>query len=200
MNYNLLVPPIAGAAIGWVTNYVAIKLLFRPHRPVHVLGYKIQGIIPKRRREIARSMARAIEKELLSHDDIASALGGIDWEKEIERTIDEAVEHRFAASRINRIPVINLVSDNIKNQIKNIITKEVIKQVDRKKGSLASKLRERIDIQELVVSRIDRLDLKRFEDLLQQFISRELKHLEWLGGIMGFLIGLFQSGFQYFFS
>ncbi len=42
------------------------------------------------------------------------------------------------------------------------------------------------------------LDLMRFEKLLTEFIARELKHREWLGGIMGFLIGIAQSGFTYF--
>ncbi|MBI5643456.1 MAG: DUF445 family protein [Deltaproteobacteria bacterium] len=193
MDYQLLLPPLAGAVIGWFTNYVAIKLLFRPHKPVHILGYRIQGVIPKRRKEIARSMAKAIEKELLSSDDLAKALGGMNWEKEIEKTVEEAVEHKFT-TRFQNLPIIGLVSENIKNQVKLTITKEILRQVDRKKGALASKLKQNIDIQEIMVSKIDQLDLKRFEGLLTEFIARELKHLEWLGGVMGFLIGLAQSG------
>ena len=92
MRLELLIPPVAGAIIGWVTNYVAIKLLFRPHIPFSILGYQVQGVIPKRRKEIARSMARAIEKDLLSSGDFAKALSGLDWEKEIENTVEEAVE------------------------------------------------------------------------------------------------------------
>lgn len=195
MDYQLLLPPLAGAVIGWFTNYVAIKLLFRPHKPVHILGYRIQGVIPKRRKEIARSMAKAIEKELLSSDDLAKALGGMNWEKEIEKTVEEAVEHKFT-TRFQNLPIIGLVSENIKNQVKLTITKEILRQVDRKKGALASKLKQNIDIQEIMVSKIDQLDLKRFEGLLTEFIARELKHLEWLGGVMGFLIGLAQSGFS----
>ncbi|MBI5493065.1 MAG: DUF445 family protein [Deltaproteobacteria bacterium] len=199
MNYNLLLPPVVGAVIGWFTNYVAIKLLFRPHRPVEVLGFKIQGVIPRRRKEIARSMAKAIEKELLSTEDLAKALGGLDWEKEIEKVIEDAVEHRFGSNRLMSLPVIGLLSDNLKNQVKLVITKELLRQIDLKKGKIADKFRENIDIKEMLVSKIDRLDLMRFEKLLTEFIARELKHLEWLGGIMGFLIGIAQSAFTYFF-
>lgn len=198
MDYRLLMPPVFGAVIGWLTNYVAIKLLFKPHRRVEILGFNIQGVIPKRRKEIARSMARAIEKELLSSEDLAKALSGLNWEEEIEKTVEEAVEHRFK-SRITSLPVIGLVSDSLKSQIKYIITKELLRQLDKKKGSLAEKFKKNIDIKELLVSKIDQLDLKRFEGLLTEFISRELKHLEWLGGVMGFIIGVGQSLFMYFY-
>lgn len=199
MYLNLILPPIIGAVIGWLTNYVAIKLLFRPHIPMEVLGFRIQGIIPKRRKEIARSIARTIEKELLSSEDFATVLSGLNWEKEVERTVEEAIEHRFS-SRFLKLPVVGLVSENLKNQIKLLITKEIVAHLDRKKGTLAARVRDRVDVKELLVTRIDQLDLMRFEKLLTDFITRELKHLEYLGGVMGFLIGLFQALFTYFFG
>lgn len=192
MQLEQLIPPVAGAIIGWVTNYVAIKLLFRPHIPFSILGYQVQGVIPKRRKEIARSMAKAIEKDLLSSGDFAKALSGLDWEKEIESTVEEAVEHRFS-SKYLKLPIVSLVSENLKGQVKLVLTKEIISHLDRKKDSLAAKVKESIDVQELLVTKIDKLDLKKFEKLLTDFIARELKHLEYLGGVMGFIIGLFQS-------
>jgi uncharacterized membrane protein YheB (UPF0754 family) len=200
MNLSLLIPPVTGAAIGWVTNYVAIKLLFRPHKPFDLLGYRVQGVIPKRRKEIARSMARAIEKELLSSEDLARALGSLDWKAEVEKTVEEAVEHRLGSSTLTNIPIIGMVSENLKYQIKYAITKEILLQIDKKKGALASKVKDNIDIKELLVSKIDNLDLMKFERLLTDFIARELKHLERLGGVMGFLIGLIQSGLAYYFG
>ncbi len=197
---DYVLPPVIGAIIGWVTNYVAIKLLFRPHTPIEVFGYTIQGIIPKRRKEIARSLAKAIEKELLSSSDLASTLKDIDWQTEVEKTVEEAVEHRFGSERLKAVPVVGLISENIKYHVKYLLTKEVLRQVELKKGSLAKKLTENIDVKEMVVSKIDKLDLMSFEKLLTEFIARELKHLEWLGGVMGFLIGLSQAGFSYFFG
>lgn len=45
-----------GAMIGWITNYIAIKMLFRPYKEMNFLFFKIQGLIPKRRSEIAISL------------------------------------------------------------------------------------------------------------------------------------------------
>jgi len=199
MDPRLLLPPVIGAGIGWLTNYVAIKLLFRPLNPVRVFGYRVQGLIPRRRREIALSMARAVEKELLRSDDIAAALEGIDWKQEVEKTVEEAVEHRFGSEKLKRLPVIGLVSENVKYHIKYLLTREILQHLDKTKGNLTARFKESVDIRELMVSRIDALDLRRFEQLLNEFIARELRHLEWLGAIMGFLIGLAQSGVIYFF-
>lgn len=199
MDLSLFLPPVIGAAIGWLTNYVAIKLLFRPHVPFNVLGWRVQGVIPKRRKEIARSIARTIEKELLSSEDLARALSGLNWEREIERTVEEVVEHRFS-SRFLQLPVVGMVSQGLKSQVKYILTREIISHLDRKKGALAAKVKENIDVKDLLVTKIDQLDLMRFERLLTDFIARELKHLEYLGGVMGFLIGVFQSLITYFFG
>ncbi|MEK7773606.1 MAG: DUF445 family protein [Deltaproteobacteria bacterium] len=199
MDYHLILPPVTGALIGWVTNYVAIKLLFRPHKPVDIFGYRIQGVIPRRRKEIARSMARAIEKELLSSEDLAATLGKINWEEEVEKIVEEAVEHRFGGERLRKIPLVGVVSENIKYHVKYLLTKEIVHRLDAGKEALASKVKKHIDVKEMLVSRIDRLDLMQFEKLLTEFIARELKHLEYLGGVMGFIIGLGQSAFYYFY-
>ena len=55
-----------GAMIGWITNYIAIKMLFRPYKEMNFLFFKIQGLIPKRRSEIAVSIADTVQKELIS--------------------------------------------------------------------------------------------------------------------------------------
>ncbi len=191
--YKLIIMPFIGCFIGWLTNYIAIKLLFRPHKPLNVLGVKLQGLIPKRRKEIAASIARAIESELLSSKDIASTLGSIDWKDEVEQAVEEAVEHRLAKSKLKNIPLVGLLSDNITYRVKYLITKDLLSQIEKKKDGLFKKVTDSMDVQGMLASKIDDLDFMRFESLLTEFIARELRHIEWLGGVMGFTIGLIQA-------
>lgn len=200
MELKFILPPLIGAAIGWFTNFVAIKLLFRPHTPVRILGFSIQGLIPKRRTQIARSMADTIEKELLSSEDFAAILDSVDWQGEVEHVIEELVEHKLSSRRISKIPIIGFVSDNLRTQIKYLITKEILAQIEKKKAGFKDTLQKSIDVRGLITERIDKLDLMKFEGLLQKFIAKELKHLEWLGGLMGFIIGIIQSVIFYIFS
>ena len=57
---QLLVMVLISGAIGWITNWVAIKMLFRPHKEINFGLFKIQGLIPKRRAEIGSGIANII--------------------------------------------------------------------------------------------------------------------------------------------
>ena len=64
-----LIPPVVGALIGYVTNVVAIKMLFRPLTEKRILGIRIPftpGILPKQRHKLADSIGRMVERELLT--------------------------------------------------------------------------------------------------------------------------------------
>lgn len=56
MVLNWIVQPVLGAVIGSVTNYIAIKMMFRPYTEKYIFGKKLPftpGIIPARRKDIA---------------------------------------------------------------------------------------------------------------------------------------------------
>src|SRR5438045_1032322 len=55
---------------GWVTTWIAIKMLFHPRRPFNLFGFKIQGIFPKNQHLIAVKLGQVVCNELLSFDEI----------------------------------------------------------------------------------------------------------------------------------
>ena len=64
-----IAPPIVGAFIGYVTNMVAIKMLFRPLKEVRLFGLRLPftpGILPRERYKLAESIGRMVEQELLT--------------------------------------------------------------------------------------------------------------------------------------
>lgn len=66
-----------GALIGGFTNYVAIIMLFRPYEPWHIGAFQLPftpGLIPKRRREIARQLGRIVEEYLMTESAIREAM------------------------------------------------------------------------------------------------------------------------------
>jgi len=81
-----LLPPILGAVIGYVTNFIAIRMLFRPLRPWRVLGLRVPltpGIIPAKRGELARRMGEMVGRHLLTADDVSRVLAREDFQKEL---------------------------------------------------------------------------------------------------------------------
>lgn len=197
INTEYILPPLLGAIIGWSTNYIAIKLLFRPIIPTNILGIKFQGVIPKRREEISIAIAETIEKELLNSDDISEAIDNLNWQAEIEKTVHDIIEKKLTSRRLKKLPVVGLLSDTITDQVKYLVTSEILKELESKKDSISNVLNKSVDVSGMVSKKIDKLDLAEFENLLTSFISRELQYIELLGAIMGFIIGLAQSIYLY---
>ena len=64
-----ILPPLLGAIIGYVTNRIAIKMLFRPLNPKRILGIRVPltpGVIPRNRFDLARTIATMVSEQLLS--------------------------------------------------------------------------------------------------------------------------------------
>ncbi|MDR1970899.1 MAG: DUF445 family protein [Treponema sp.] len=71
------VPPLAGAAIGFVTNVLAIRMLFRPLRPCYFFRWRIPftpGILPRERARLAESIGAMVERELLTPETLRERL------------------------------------------------------------------------------------------------------------------------------
>ena len=65
---KIIIPIIVGSAIGYLTNWLAIRMLFRPLEEKRIFGFKIPftpGLIPKERRRIASNIGEAVGKHLL---------------------------------------------------------------------------------------------------------------------------------------
>jgi uncharacterized membrane protein YheB (UPF0754 family) len=64
-------PPVLGAIIGYVTNDIAIRMLFRPLKEARVIGLRVPftpGIFPKERYALARSIGRMVSRELITEE------------------------------------------------------------------------------------------------------------------------------------
>ena len=68
---------VMSAVIGIFTNYIAVKMLFRPYRAKYIGKFKIPftpGIMPRRQGALARAMGRMISESLVRTEDIKKAL------------------------------------------------------------------------------------------------------------------------------
>ncbi len=89
MNYVwiVLITVAIAALIGGMTNYLAIKMLFHPRKPIHIGRWKVwftPGIIPKRKSEIARSLGRVVSDYLVTTEGLTSVLKKPQFKAQIE--------------------------------------------------------------------------------------------------------------------
>lgn len=66
-----------GALIGGITNFIAIKMLFRPHQAKYIGRFKLPftpGLIPRRQKEIAEQLGKTVVQHLLTPEGISKKL------------------------------------------------------------------------------------------------------------------------------
>lgn len=100
MNWEFFIGPLVGAIIGYITNGIAIKMLFRPLKPIIIGGYTLPftpGVIPKEKERIARSIGRVVSRELLNEEVLKKAL----LKPEVYKVLEEKVDHYIDTNQTN---------------------------------------------------------------------------------------------------
>lgn len=193
-NYYLLIfIPLLSSLIGWFTNFLAVKMLFRPKAPKNFFGINFHGIIPKRRGDLAKTIGKTIEEELLTHGDLQDAIGKIDIEDKIrpiiKEKIDNLVDNKLA--EINPM-LMSMLPPEVQEQIKTTVTNEIVIATPLIISKLGDSLINHLPIADLVVKNINQFDLDRLEELIMSTAKKEFKFIEYLGGVVGLIIGLIQ--------
>ncbi|MGG0727404.1 DUF445 domain-containing protein [Bacillus paramycoides] len=83
---NMLTTTGLGAIIGGYTNHLAIKMLFRPHRPIYIGKFQVPftpGLIPKRRDELAVQLGKMVVDHLLTPEGIGKKLTNEEFQKSL---------------------------------------------------------------------------------------------------------------------
>ena len=188
LRFALLV--LIGGLIGWITNKVAIKMLFRPINPHKILGITFQGVFPRRKDQMAISLADIIEKELLSKEVIMDQLLG----KEKLDVIKEKLKEALVEKLVEAIPpmVAMFLGGDVRGFIKKYIDKNGDEIFDQMVDEFRSVGLDNLNIHEIVKKRIDSLDFVEFEKIIFGLMNKELHFVEIIGLFLGAMIGVIQ--------
>ena len=185
--------PFICAAIGWGTNYLAIKMLFRPHRVFNIFGFKLQGILPKRQSQIAEAVGEAIEKELVRKEDLEVILKGAGKER-LTELIDKIIDKRLRLYKLNSIYLIDKLHKRTLGFLKSFTRKGIINSLE-KQSEFSADLVNNINVRGLVRERINSFSTEELEKATFLIMNKELRFVEIMGAVIGFFVGTFQMVF-----
>lgn len=189
----LLFLAVIGALIGWITNFIAIKLLFRPFEPIEIplVGIRLQGLIPKRKNEIAKSIGTTIQEELLSIEEIIEQFVSQQDQGALINIIKEKINQVLEERLPGMLP--SSLKGVIKRYIDDVIDKEAADFLTIAVENMIHSASENIDLAQMVENRINAFPMDKLEEMVIKIARTELKHIEILGGLLGFIIGLIQG-------
>ena len=183
-----------GTLIGWFTNYLAIKLLFRPYKEMNFLFFKIQGLIPKRRAEISLNIADVVEKELISVDDIAEKIEEMDIsDGVIDRLLDKVIGEKLQKNILDKNPLLKMIiNDSVIQKIKSYFKKSILENKEEIVEEIIKIAKEKINFHEIILDKMENFSLQEIEEIILKISKNELKHIEIIGGVLGGIIAVFQ--------
>jgi uncharacterized membrane protein YheB (UPF0754 family) len=173
---RFLVYPAVGAFLGFITNFIAIKLLFHPRK--RILG--IQGLLPKRKAEIAERAGEIVNQHLINSSELRRQVDREKLEKAVEKLLDTQ-RARLLDIPLVRVPLVKVISvllidkDGYFNRriIESVMHEEMVSDIVRQK--------------------INEFDVNQLESLVKSASGPEFRFIMLSGAGLGLFIGLTQA-------
>lgn len=189
--------PAVGFVIGYLTNFLALKMIFEPAEPKRIVGFTWQGGFLKRQDEVSEAYARLITSDIVNSRNILRALFEGPYTDRllqiVQRHVEDASEVYSAVPR----PVTNLLIGNddyeaLKARIGEAIVEAVpggpVYEVE---GYAA----EALDLENTLRERLKALPPDQFTGLLRPIFQEDEWKLIVVGAVLGCLVGVGQAAF-----
>lgn len=164
---QLLIMIFISATIGWITNWVAIKMLFRPHKEINFGLFKIQGLIPKRRAEIGSGIANIIQNELISVKDVISNIDREEFSKRLDSSIDKVLEKNLKAKVKEKFPVLQMFfTDRMAKDVSNTIKDIIMENQEKIFEIFSNYAEENINFEVIISDKISNFSLDKLEEII----------------------------------
>lgn len=186
-----ILPLLLSGFTGWFVIWVTIKLLFRPHKPIKIAGFKIQGILPANQQNIAENTGRLVSTQLFSFEALQEKVTSPEnfnkLKPEIEKHIDSFLRERLK----DTFPMLSmLIGDKTINQLKTAFLLELETLFPVIIKNYLAQVEKDIDIEKQVSEKIAGFSISKTENLIYQSAKTQLIKLQLFGFFIGLLTGL----------
>lgn len=191
-----IVLPLSGLIIGNLTNYLAIKMIFRPLRP-HLLccgRINIQGLFLKRQAIASKKLASMLTDSCVNADMMIQFLlnsPGYQTALDIFRRNTEKACDDVLGRMSN---VVGMTVGNEKwQQIKGDVVIRLAEEMGKHAGEFTKYVDEVLRIEDTIAERLAELPPEKFEGMLHPAFEEDEWMLIVLGGVLGVIVGVFQA-------
>ena len=123
MDYSIFLHPLIGAGIGYITNYIAVKMLFRPQKPIYIGKFRLPftpGIIPKNKNRISIGIANVISTTMLNEENLKLTLLSDDIKNTLKNNINNFIKNPTSNFSLEEILLNNIGKENFTIGINNL--------------------------------------------------------------------------------
>ncbi len=187
--------PAMGLLVGWATNFLALRLIFSPLRPITLPGVSIQGLFLKRQDEVSEAYARLITEKIVNTSNIMEAIFQGPTTDRIVEIIDAQVRSSVESYAGLNAPIFNLVVGSERYEtIKQRVTELIVEGAPT--GPVRAVLpyaEEAMDLEATLRTRLQALSPPDFVGLLRPIFQEDEYKLIAVGAVLGALVGALQA-------
>jgi uncharacterized membrane protein YheB (UPF0754 family) len=185
-----LVLLVLGPVVGWVTNWVAILMIFEPVEPRRILGFRLQGLFLRRQHEVAEVYADVIANDIVTVENLgAELLHGANSDRTramIASALRPAIDRSVGPAR----PLVRLaIGPHEYDAIRENVAREGVERTVEPLSDPELNRRQSVAIRTLLVDRMRDMPARDFSEMLRSAIRQD----EWLllahGGVLGIVGG-----------
>lgn len=184
-----VLPPIVGLFIGWLTNYLAVRLLFRPRRPIDLKLFVLHGIFPKNKSRLAERLGNVVQRDLISYEDIRKKLEDPasmhQMAEQVSIHVESMIRDRLHKTKFQKA----VVPEGLIHRIHTMVTSDIEKTLPKLIDNYVDKLEEKVDIFGMVEKKVNNFSDEKLENLILSITKKEFKFIELIGAVLGFFIG-----------
>lgn len=189
-----LIMPIFGFFVGFITDWLALKLIFLPREPVRFLGITFQGKFQKRRAQVAADYGRLISSEVLTvHNVLEAAITGPRSDKlftMIQRLVQQTIDEQASLAK----PFLVLATGTESyRQLKREAAEQVMAKVPDTIRHIEGYATATLDVQGTIVRGMSQLDSIEYEGLLRPAFKQDEWKLILVGAVIGGVVGELQT-------
>lgn len=185
--------PLFGLLVGYFTNYLAIKLIFRPIKPIKILGINIQGIFHKRQKEVSSEYAKIVTGSVLTTANLFDFIMRGPDTSGITRIIDKHFKKLIYSIADSYKRLLKAIGGYEKLEIiKNIGVYRFKNELPLEISSIYPYAEKAIDLENTMKTKMTNLESKEFEGFLRPVFKEDEMKLILVGAFLGGIAGLAQ--------
>jgi len=194
LTHNPLVMPIFGLFTGWITDYVALNMLFVPSEPRKFLGLTVHGLFLRRQHEVSAVYGSLIAKEILHPRNLLEGmLTGPKSDRlialvdrEVRRTVDRQ-------TGLMKPLVVLAVGGRRYQELKRAAAAKVIETAPRTAQGMFEYAERALDVHNTIVAKMRELTPTQFIQILRPAFKEDEKTAIAVGALLGAAVGELQA-------
>ena len=178
-----IIGALIGAVIGYITNWLAIKMLFRPREAKYIFGMKLPftpGLIPKEKSRIANKVGETVGTHLLNSDSLSKALKDDKIKAKFNEVAKEKINQVINSNSTLEESLKNTLGENyyaLKGNMINNITKTILESIQEEefknkvKFYIVDSIKERLNKEPEKI--IDFINSNKFREVIINTLGEE---------------------------